>query len=243
MNQPPVFASALRVVLLDALAASDMAEDVILLAVPLRRYQLENWLPDDFMRRITEYPFGAEIPRRDEAVQILADDCIVGRFNNGRQPCRGIQSGFVIDHASDRSYETKRSPNMGFAAPKNNNHARFGHGLRALCHGSRGSPRRLMSPIRNRTIVRQARLRTSRPNRTLVLATAAGRGRIVRFRRHLRNVLDPENLRQSQPGAIDAALDRADGAIADLGRLFIRNSEAPTRIRASRWSGDNFSSA
>ena len=52
---------------------------------PLRRNDARDRLPDHFVGRVAEHPLGGGVPRRDDAVQILADDRIVGRLARSRR--------------------------------------------------------------------------------------------------------------------------------------------------------------
>jgi hypothetical protein len=98
VDQPPVLAFANGVELLDALAPSNRAQNVVLLGGPVGRDQLQNRAANDFVRRIAEDAFGAHIPRRDEAVEVFADDGVVGRFDDRGEPSCGIQAGIVHSH-------------------------------------------------------------------------------------------------------------------------------------------------
>src|SRR6187402_815818 len=62
---------------------------------------------------------------------------------------------------------------------------------------------------------------TSQRTTALVLAAARRRGgEFGGLRRKVRHRLDSENFRETQPCAVDPALDRADRAVADFCRLF-----------------------
>jgi hypothetical protein len=63
--------------MLDALATTDPVENQILFLVGLGNNEA-NRLPYRFRRGVAEHALGARIPRNDDAVQILADDGIVG---------------------------------------------------------------------------------------------------------------------------------------------------------------------
>jgi hypothetical protein len=58
-------------------------------AIP--RDQDGHRLADGFLGRIAEHPLGAAIPGLDDAVEILADNGVVGRLDDGREPLREIQ--------------------------------------------------------------------------------------------------------------------------------------------------------
>ena len=42
--------------------------------------------PIGFVRGIAEHAFGRGVPRCDDAVEILPDDRVVGRFDDGGEP-------------------------------------------------------------------------------------------------------------------------------------------------------------
>jgi hypothetical protein len=64
--------------MLDALAATDPVENQILFLLVGLGNNEANRLPYRFRRGVAEHALGARIPRNDDAVQILADDGIVG---------------------------------------------------------------------------------------------------------------------------------------------------------------------
>jgi hypothetical protein len=97
-DQPTVFALADRVVLLDDARPCEPAQNDSLPRDPVGGYQLQNRLADDFMCRVAEDALGPHIPRRDDAVEVFADDGVVGRFNDRGEPGCGIQAGILHSH-------------------------------------------------------------------------------------------------------------------------------------------------
>ena len=75
-----------RLVVVDRLAGADLGEDHVLFVLQLVGNQHADRLPDRLGRRVAEHPLGRRIPRRDDAVQILGDDRVVGRFDDRREP-------------------------------------------------------------------------------------------------------------------------------------------------------------
>ena len=43
-------------------------------------------LADDLLGRVAEDPLGPPVPARDDAVEVLRDDDVVGRLDDGREP-------------------------------------------------------------------------------------------------------------------------------------------------------------
>ncbi len=94
----------------DGLAVEDVGEDVHLFFAPIRRNEHLHRLAENLFRGVSEQVAGSPVPRRDPAVERLADDRVVGRFDDGREAPAGLRSevsaGPVLDdrqHASDRS--------------------------------------------------------------------------------------------------------------------------------------------
>jgi hypothetical protein len=76
-------------VMLDPLARSQPAEDDIFFAVALGRNQHRHGASDGLVRRVAEQSLGPLVPGDDPAFERLADDRIVGRFDDRRQPRLG----------------------------------------------------------------------------------------------------------------------------------------------------------
>ena len=71
--------------MIDALAAPDASENDWLLILQLLWDDDGDRFADDLRRRITEQPSGTRIPADDDAVEVFADDRIVGRFDDVRE--------------------------------------------------------------------------------------------------------------------------------------------------------------
>ena len=71
--------------MIDALAGPDAAEDVFLFIGPFGRNDKGNVSTDGLLRGVAEESLGGGIPTLDDAVQVLADDGIVGRIDDRRQ--------------------------------------------------------------------------------------------------------------------------------------------------------------
>ena len=81
----PVLAAAHGLEVVDDFTASDPVQDLVFFALPIRGNDDSDGLSDDFFGGVAEQPFGAAIPRRDPARDILADDGVVARFDDGGQ--------------------------------------------------------------------------------------------------------------------------------------------------------------
>ena len=46
-----------------------------------------HWLADSLLRRIAEQPLCAPVPALDDAIQIFADDRVIGMLHDRGQPC------------------------------------------------------------------------------------------------------------------------------------------------------------
>lgn len=88
----------------ESLAARDPGQEVILFGRAVRRYQAANRAPDHFVGRVTEDLFRGLVPGRDDARQRLADDAVVGRFDDRGQARLGHVGG--LDHGGIAGDET-----------------------------------------------------------------------------------------------------------------------------------------
>ena len=73
----------------DRLTRSNACEHHIFFALPVRRNDHANRLADGFGGRIAKHAFRRQIPRGDDAVEILADDRIIRRFHDRDEPSAG----------------------------------------------------------------------------------------------------------------------------------------------------------
>jgi hypothetical protein len=78
-----------RLVVIDLVAGPDLGEHHIFLGLQFVRNQHADGPPDGVGRRVAEHAFRRRIPRRDRAVQVLGDDRIVGRLDDGDEPATG----------------------------------------------------------------------------------------------------------------------------------------------------------
>ena len=79
--------------MVDALAAPDLLENPRLFVQMIVRDQERDRLADHFLGGVAEQALGADVPAHDGPVQVLADDRVVGRFDDGSEPlARGIRS-------------------------------------------------------------------------------------------------------------------------------------------------------
>jgi hypothetical protein len=64
--------------------ATDAVQNAWLLINAFRWHQNAYRLADHFFRPVAKNPFGAAVPSDNNAVQVLADDPVIRRFNDGR---------------------------------------------------------------------------------------------------------------------------------------------------------------
>lgn len=76
--------------MIDPLPGAYLRQNLELLRTAVVRNDDLDRFADGFIRGELEYPFGSGIPRQNDAVQILADDCIVG----GPNDCGKVRLGF-----------------------------------------------------------------------------------------------------------------------------------------------------
>src|SRR5690606_36529349 len=82
VEQRAVLAPAHGLEVVDALPATYLGEDARLLRLAVRRQQDGDRPADHLVGAIAEQALGALVPTHDDAVEILADDGVVGGFNN-----------------------------------------------------------------------------------------------------------------------------------------------------------------
>src|SRR6478672_2613559 len=74
--------------MLDPLAAFQPRQNVRLLVLPTRRYQKHDRLADRFLRSVAEQALRALIPALNDAIEVLADDGVIGGIYDRGQPGR-----------------------------------------------------------------------------------------------------------------------------------------------------------
>ena len=75
--------------MVDALAAPDLVENLRLFVQMIVRDQDRDRLADHFLGGVAEQALGADVPAHDDPVQVLADDRVVGRFDDGSELLAG----------------------------------------------------------------------------------------------------------------------------------------------------------
>src|SRR5215510_407509 len=84
-------------------AAPDAFQNTRLLIRAIRRYQNHDGLTDGLFSRIAEQLLRAFVPTHDDAVQVLADDGVVRRFDDGRQLGYSIFRPFAFGEVGERA--------------------------------------------------------------------------------------------------------------------------------------------
>src|SRR5204863_4119141 len=86
VEQAAILAAANGLVMVDALTAPNAVEYGGLLVVALGRYENGHGLANDLFALVAEEPLRRAVPAGDDAIEILADDRIVGGLHYGGQP-------------------------------------------------------------------------------------------------------------------------------------------------------------
>src|SRR4029079_3325384 len=76
VNEASVLALANGFVVFDALAVTNSLDDRFFLLLAIRLNKNRNPLTDDFLSQIAKNVLGTAVPARDDAVEVLADDCV-----------------------------------------------------------------------------------------------------------------------------------------------------------------------
>src|SRR5690606_34637285 len=79
LDEAAVLATTHRLVMIDALAATDALEDGGLLVRPVIRNENYDRTAHGFLGRVAVDALGTAVPARDDAVEVRADDRIVAR--------------------------------------------------------------------------------------------------------------------------------------------------------------------
>src|SRR5579884_1918865 len=85
VEQRAVFSAANGFEMIDALSPPQSREDLRLLIQAIWRNEHGDRFAHGFFRRVAEHPLRAFVPAHDDAVQIFADDRIVGGVDDGAQ--------------------------------------------------------------------------------------------------------------------------------------------------------------
>jgi hypothetical protein len=81
----------------DALALPDPPEDGRLLVQMIRRDENRDGLADGLVGGVAEDALGPLVPAHDDAFERLADDGVVGRLDDGREPVGGQLGAPQVD--------------------------------------------------------------------------------------------------------------------------------------------------
>src|SRR5260370_491485 len=87
--QTPVLTLADGFVMFDALAPSNAFNNHRLFVLPFWRDQYPHGFADNLLGLVSEESLGCAVPAGDSAVEVLADNCVVGRLNDG---CKALRS-------------------------------------------------------------------------------------------------------------------------------------------------------
>ena len=82
IDQTSVLAATDGIVMINALPTAHAFDDFWFFINAICRDQDRDWLADDLVRLIAEQPLGTAIPACDDAVEVLADNRVVRRFDN-----------------------------------------------------------------------------------------------------------------------------------------------------------------
>src|SRR6516165_3399681 len=102
VDQTAVLAAPNGLVVLNALAAPDTLQDLRFFAFEMMRDDRGDRFTDHFFRGISEQMLGARIPADDGALEILADDRIVGRFDDAGELSACFLAAALIGYVEER---------------------------------------------------------------------------------------------------------------------------------------------
>ena len=81
-NQCAVFPLANRIEMTHTLAVSDLREELVFFALAIFGNDHPDRPADRFLSGISENALGRAVPRSNRAIQVIADDSVVGRFDD-----------------------------------------------------------------------------------------------------------------------------------------------------------------
>src|SRR5258708_12334182 len=81
-----------------AFGAADASNNERLFVLPVLRDQYPHRFPDNLLGLVSEEPLGCAVPAGDSAVEVLADNCVVGRLNDGCEALRSNLSTLSLRH-------------------------------------------------------------------------------------------------------------------------------------------------
>ena len=111
-HQPSVLGDSNGLEVADRPPGADLAEHVVLFALPVGRDDHPDRPADRLFSRIAEHPLRGLVPRSDRAVEVLADDGVVGRFDHARE-MEMIQVAGITAHRQPRRSSSPCLPIMG----------------------------------------------------------------------------------------------------------------------------------
>jgi hypothetical protein len=89
-NRTTILAPANGFIVVNALPARNLLKDYALFILPIWRDQNCNRCADHFFGRIAKQSLRAVIPTDNEAIESLADDCVITGLGNGRKPSKPL---------------------------------------------------------------------------------------------------------------------------------------------------------
>ena len=95
VEPPAIFGDANGFEVLDALAGTDFCEDNRLVCVQLRGNDLEDGDADHLFAAVSEDAGGGGIPAGDVAVEVFAEDGVVGGFDDGGELTQTLGGSFI----------------------------------------------------------------------------------------------------------------------------------------------------
>ena len=101
IDQAAIFALAHGLVVLDALARADALDDGVFFALQIGWDQGLDRFADHLFGQIAENPLRALVPAGDDAVEVLADDGVVGGFDDRRKMLQRAFGALPLRHVDE----------------------------------------------------------------------------------------------------------------------------------------------
>ena len=97
VDESAIFALADGIEMVDAFAAPDAGHDAVLFGEPVFRDDESDVAADRFLRRIAEDALGSGVPTGDDAIEVFADNHVVGRVHDGGEQAAGLIAGVALE--------------------------------------------------------------------------------------------------------------------------------------------------
>lgn len=109
IKENSVFSAANRFEVFDALPAANLRDDTGLLLEPIRRKKHGDRFAENLGGGVAKDSLCSVVPTGDGAVQVFAENCVIGGFDNGAEQLAAGFGGFARGNVADEGAKDRRS--------------------------------------------------------------------------------------------------------------------------------------